>query len=797
VSVLFNFCALDLLMDLFLGLNSGLPNVAAFMEAAGHYSGHNGSNEGGDDYSNNKAITVIAEKVFARVCDTLNIFGHFRFKHGGESTKHMWWGPNSHNKSRIFVLKQGFGDYWSKSPGSKVISQFEKFSQIARGYQMFFFLLVILSIFGFNEASKEAIDISQFPSFFSNLHSSLLSGAPILEDDFNTTQSYYDFFPLQTLAAVNGRGSNDFNYYIMYLSNCSYSGLTKYQEILIGATSQEVFDMYNMRLTDLLLFPKYDNKDDLEYKQKLIEMIMTILKGFNFPNEVINVFPVRLKKSSILLSDYIKSFEEMAKFLKYNLPVGLQQTYLQLSKLYSETKGEISAESKIKMYSLIYAFAFYSDFIFRLRHIACLEVDKTDPQMLSIIIGMSFKRQSPETIFSQFGPNSIIGEVVNYLDEHFVQSSLVVYGFDHHPHPKSTFPFVLKELTDVGLVHFKAYLKLHPLSYPNFSPIYDPFLGSTQIEPFFYYIYYKYVLQGPLEIFSNTEFIAIRDNFNSHLQECLEMVESIGNKEFSGLYIHMVLCENYEEYQTKMAKTPLVNLNVQKIFVLYNRLINEILYRTVKEYSTRKEEDRQKKRLIGLILSILKRVDYSHDTIISIEINYMSKAKCSTKLFNDCIEEAISFFFLYDNISGYSLAYKQLEYKTKLKAHFKSLSVSYEDSVSIYSLIFSCAYFSNNDYILLDPETTRPLDLAFLLIFQLQNETPKGFFMQYKSDNLIIDALDSLEYQVIKGILQVYGIETPEALIKEIPKGISDRDAWLVKVYGNLKRHANQSKTRY
>jgi hypothetical protein len=309
-------------------------------------------------------------------------------------------------------------------------------------------------------------------------------------------------------------------------------------------------------------------------------------------------------------------------------------------------------------------------------------------------------------------------------------------------------------------------------------------LGSCEAskDSIFNFIYSSYQNKDKNGIASENDYNQIRKGYLEFPGETLEAIIEIGNIKMTYFVLKILKSVSYVGY--KRMKRPADRRKIiSKIFVALNRLITALIM-----YS-RVNFDKQK-RLFELIVSLMRRTDYS-DTIITIMPLLIKRFTITTKHFVD----AFSIFVRTledDSVGEFKKAYYQLK---ELSKRIKNgIPDEHGIKARIYSLIFTCSYHSHFNRIDADPERSDPLMLAFLLWFRCKNDEPEYLFRECASGSMKSEILQEIRgYPEIEKILNKYGFEghaPPGSLLSKIIAELGYL-SWHFRVYLRLSSNGN------
>jgi hypothetical protein len=173
-----------------------------------------------------------------------------------------------------------------------------------------------------------------------------------------------------------------------------------------------------------------------------------------------------------------------------------------------------------------------------------------------------------------------------------------------------------------------------------------------------------------------------------------------------------------------------------------------------------KQTSNQIRKTFALIISILKRINYSAFKKVSVSLFFLSKFSIPTSVLIDALYDFAN-NYEDDCIAGFDKAFYLL----------KGLSIRYKGDIprnpklkaKIYSLIFTCCCYSkliweHRNYAM-RPETEDPLKLLFLLRHQFLKDTPKALFWICRNYSMI--------GTILREFLEEFGINS---VIRKIMK---------------------------
>jgi hypothetical protein len=315
--------------------------------------------------------------------------------------------------------------------------------------------------------------------------------------------------------------------------------------------------------------------------------------------------------------------------------------------------------------------------------------------------------------------------------------------------------------------------------HPSFILLALSLLGScgASNDSIFNLIYSSFQNRDKKGIASVIDYNEIRKCYWKTPCKTLKAILDINNREISYFVLKILKSVCDSEYQ-KFIRPADQNKIISKIFKALNRLItNSIIYSRV--------NFGQQKRLFELIISLMKRTDYS-DTIINIKPLLIKKFSITTKQLVDAFSRFV--LTLEEETPGeFEKAYYQL---IRLSKRPKG-DIPEEHGVKtrIYSLIFTCAYHSHVDRITVDPERSNPLMMAFLLRFRSGNDVPAILFSECASESMRSKILQQIrKYPEIKKVFYKYGFEGhshPKSLVPRIIEELGEL-SWHFLIYLRL-----------
>jgi hypothetical protein len=249
--------------------------------------------------------------------------------------------------------------------------------------------------------------------------------------------------------------------------------------------------------------------------------------------------------------------------------------------------------------------------------------------------------------------------------------------------------------------------------------------------------------RGRNGVISEIDYDTMRDYYGAYPVESLEAINDIGSGNISRLFIDLLRSRKYSKYNDKVQNfgVPIRNVDTNTTFVRFNNLLVDIFYNRV--FLDRHEHV----KLIKLVPAILRRINYS-DYSITVDPFLLAEMSLSTKDYINSLWGVVrNLDLVEDPVKGFERAFYIL----------RGLSLNYPGGIppkaelrtKIYSLLFTCSYYSHlinlDNFKAIEPESTDPHLLAFLLRFRLYFRDAKSHFSSCGSINMVLEIIKEIE----------------------------------------------------
>jgi hypothetical protein len=325
-------------------------------------------------------------------------------------------------------------------------------------------LAISLLLFDFNYASGNDFSKDQLEPFFYKLYDSFLFQSlyePISEEIILKLTFFINHFPLDTLEAIKNINNREFSYFFGRLKIHSYiygksNPFSPYSRIV---NIQEAFRIFHRILNQFLGCVKCERVPG--YPQKVISLIISILKGINNSNRNIKVLFYNIDMISLSTKDYInhliltlRYFNSDDDSLKgFETAFGL----LRGLALKCESKFPVENFKKNQIYALLFICDYYSQRIY-VQNIGSLDIEAVNPQVLAFFYRLREYFDRSEALFSLCASKNLAIVILNASKFYYFTEISRAYG--NETRCRSLLSQILRETDSHQHLKLRIYLRL-------------------------------------------------------------------------------------------------------------------------------------------------------------------------------------------------------------------------------------------------------------------------------------------------------------------------------------------------
>jgi hypothetical protein len=281
----------------------------------------------------------------------------------------------------------------------------------------------------------------------------------------------------------------------------------------------------------------------------------------------------------------------------------------------------------------------------------------------------------------------------------------------------------------------------------------------------------------------------IQKYFLNSPYETMEVVNNVGGLKFSYFIVIFLNCYYFPYYtESILPKSPKTRkIDHQEAFFTFNEFFHKYFSDDTKRPS------KYQKKFIELIISILKRLGKPNH-IIFIQTPDLKKFSILTKEYIEAWR-----IFAYNLQDESAIGFEKAYYLLKRLSESNPKGIPIHSKSLVFSLLFLCRYYalaiSEVDYKALEPNTTNPLMISFLLKLLYSHGDPELLFSVCRSRSIDDESFRYLktetcvafileEYKfgnnphqgsLVNGILEVFKIYLKLAQYKSHQKPYQER----------------------